>query len=74
MVNTEIWMGAHQALTLVPESELFLGYSPSVLNAAATGSVGTGSKAHLYKLATNALFGATSSGGGAFSAKYTTLI
>ena len=74
MVNTEIWMGAHQALTLVPESQLFLGYSPSVLAAAATSSMGTGSKAHLYKLDMSAMYGATSRGGGAWTAKYTMVV
>tara|TARA_R110002012_G_scaffold149794_3_gene309077 strand:- start:1149 stop:2867 length:1719 start_codon:yes stop_codon:yes gene_type:complete len=71
MVNTEIWMGAHQALTFVPESELFLGYSRSVLTAAATLSSDSG-KTHLYDLDLDADLDATSgaSTGTKFSDRY----
>jgi len=70
MVNTEIWMGAHQALTLVPESQLFLGYSATVLNAAANLTTDTG-KTHLYDLDLGADLDDNSGGSGtAFTSKY----
>ena len=64
VTNTEIWMGAHQALTFVPESQLFLGFSASVLAAAANLSTDTG-KTHLYDLDLSADLDATVSGSGA---------
>tara|TARA_R100000734_G_scaffold19100_1_gene18092 strand:- start:14427 stop:16937 length:2511 start_codon:yes stop_codon:yes gene_type:complete len=45
MNNTETWMGSGQSVTLAPESELFLGYSPY---GPTFGRYGT-SKAHLIK-------------------------
>ena len=72
MVNTEIWMGAHQALTLVPESQIFLGYSASILGGAAP--AGAAPKAHLYKLDLDSVYERTSSEGNAFSAKYTLVV
>ena len=63
MVNTEIWMGAHQALTLVPESDIFLGFSASVLGAEATLS-GDAGKTHLYDLDLDADTDAVKGGSG----------
>jgi len=74
MVNTEIWMGAHQALTLVPESELFLGYSATVLAASANLSSDTG-KTHLYDLDLDSDLDADSSGSGTkFGDRYSMVV
>ena len=63
-------MGAHQALTLVPESQIFLGYSASIIGGAAP--AGTESnKTHLYKLYTGSLFDGTGGTGTDFRSKYT---
>ena len=72
VTNTEIWMGAHQALTLVPESQLFLGYSASILTTAAP--AGSAPNAHLYKLDLDSIYERASGAGNAFSAKYTLVV